>query len=158
MRPLRSLALGLIAAPVLLAQAAPAANLVVLRRNQTFGSANYYWNQLQNGAFIQQFPVSSPIVVPAGKTLVVTGLRGGLNGQYGADLSLGFLVSGVHNSVYLRLLRTPVQGSQAFVEFSEHFTTGLSFAAGTQVDLRVTKVSSGSSDTLVNAYLYGYFE
>jgi hypothetical protein len=158
MRAPSALVLGLLAAPVLAAQAAPAANLVVFRRNQTFGSANYYWNQLQHGAYIQQFPVSSAIVVPAGKTLVVTGLRGGLSGQYGADLSLGFIVAGVHNSVYLRLVRTPVQGSQAFVEFSEHFTTGLSFAAGAQVDLRVTKVSAGSSDTLVNAYLYGYFE
>ncbi len=158
MRFMSSLALGLLAATVLGAQAPPAANMVVMRRNQVYGAATFYWNHLQNGAYIQQFPVSSNITVPAGQKFVVTGIRGWFTGQYGADLSLGFSTSGVHNSEYLKLLRAPVQGSLATFEFAEAFSTGISFGSGTQVELKVTKVNSGSSDTLVNAYLYGYFE
>lgn len=155
---IRAAALALLSLPVLSAQAAPAANLVVFRRNQTYNSPNFYWYQIQGGGYAQSFPVNSPIVVPAGMKFVVTGLRYGFNGQYGVDLSLGANSSGAHISTYLRLVRTPLQGSQAFLEGSEHFTTGISFPAGTQVELKVTKVNSGSSDTLVNAYLYGYFE
>jgi hypothetical protein len=154
----RAMAVALASLPVVTAQAAPAANLVVFRRNQVYGSANFYWNQLQNGAYIQQFPVSSNIVVPPGQKFVVTGIRYWFTGSYGADLSLGFSASGVHNSTYQKMVRVPTQGSLASFDYGEQFITGISFAAGTQVELRVTKVNAGSSDTVVNAYLYGYFE
>lgn len=158
MRILPSLALGLLAVPVLSAQAVPAGNLVVMRRNQVYGSANYYWYQLQNGGYAQSFPVSSPLTVPAGQKFVVTGIRYAFNGQYGVDLSLGTTSAGVLIAHYQRMVRTPVQGTQALLEGSETFATGIAFPAGSQVELKVTKVNAGSSDTVVNAYLYGYFE
>lgn len=158
MRALPSLALGFLALPVLSAQMPPAASMVVMRRNQVYGSANFIWNHFQNGALIQQFPVGSNITVPAGQKFVVTGIRGWFTGQYGADVSLGFSSAGFHSSEYLKLVRTPVQGTLATLEFSETFSTGISFGAGTQVELKVTKINAASSDTMVNAYLYGYFE
>ena len=145
-------------APALSAQAVvPAPNLVVYRRQQGFGSTLYTWGQFQDGNLVQSFS-SLPIVVPTGKHLVVTGIRYWFNGTTGVDLSVGPSVSGLVNNLYMKLIRVTPSGSQTLLEGAEHFTNGLSFPGGSKVDIKVAKVSAGSSDTIVWCWLYGYLE
>jgi hypothetical protein len=151
------LVLVVLAEPLAAQATVPGANLVVLRRNQTYGSAVFSWSLLQDGATVQTF-TSSPFVVPAGKRLVVTGIRYHLLGTHGGTLTIGPSVSAnVYMYYYTRAVVEPA-GTQTTIERSEHFTNGIAFPAGTLVDLRLAKVSSGSLDTVVWCFLYGYLE
>ncbi len=153
---MRRILLALFFAPVLSAQAVvPAHNLVTFRRQQAYGSTNYTWSQFQDGAIVQAFPVASPITVPAGQHLVVTGIRYWFTGASGGNIYLGQSSGGNVNNEYLKLLTSSSNGSLTTQEGSEHFTNGMSFASGTQVDIKVNK---SNSDTVVWFYLYGYLE
>lgn len=156
---MRHLLLAAAAAATLTAQAVvPAQNLVVLRRQQAYGSSNYSWVLVQDGSSVGSV-LTSPYTLPAGKRLVITGLRYTFTGSQGVDVHLGPFVSGVlGQSLHLKLLRPPVSGSVGTTEHGETFTTGLALPPGAQLDLKVTKVSAATSDTLVWCYLFGYLE
>ncbi len=142
--------------PVLSLQAAPpAANLVTFRRQQAYGSSTYTWSQFQNGAIVQAFPLSTPITVPAGQHLVVTDIRYWFTGTASGSIYLGQSASGNVNNEYMKQLSASPSGALITQEGSEHFTSGMAFASGTQVDIKVNK---SGSDTAVWFYLYGYLE
>jgi hypothetical protein len=142
--------------PVLSLQAAPpAANLVTFRRQQVYGASTYTWSQFQDGAIVHSFPLSTAITVPAGQHLVVTGIRYWFTATASGNIYLGQSAGGIVSNEYMKLLNASPSGALATQEGFEHFTTGMSFASGTLVDIKVTKTGS---DTVVWFYLYGYLE
>jgi hypothetical protein len=164
---MRSFLLALLLAPALGAEltpglsaqnVVPAKDLVVYRRQQVLGSAAYSWTQFQDATLVQAFPASTPITVPAGQHLVVTGIHYWFTGTNGIDLFLGPSVNGLVNNLYIRLIRVTPSGSLTTLEGFEHFTNGISFASGTKVDIKATKVVPANSDTVVWFYLYGYLD
>ena len=148
--------LAVAVAPALRAQpVVPAANLVVYRRQQGFNATAYTWTQLQDGAVVQTFS-STGITVPAGKHLVVTGIRYWFFGTSGADVFLG--TGGNVADVYQRLIRVAPAGSTTTLEGFEQLTNGISFPSGSKVNIRVNKTVASTSDTVTWWYLYGYLE
>jgi hypothetical protein len=143
--------------PIAAQAAVPAANLVVLRRQQVFGSTAYTWAMFQDAAITQTFS-SAPVVVPAGKHLVITGVRYWLTGTNGGTVTVGPFSGGTVGQLYLTRALIEPAGTQATIERSEHFTNGIAWPGGSQLDLKFTKNVSTSSDTIVWAFLYGYLE
>lgn len=165
-RAFRSVVLAFLLVPAITAWTAkaveaqavvPASKLVVFRRQQPLGGA-YTWTQFQDAALVQAFPSSTPITVPAGQHFVVTGIRYWFTGTNGIDLGVGPSVGGLVNSLYMTRIRVTPSGSSTTLEGFEHFTNGISFPAGSKVDIKATKVVSASTDTIVWCFLYGYLE
>ncbi|MEO8575638.1 MAG: hypothetical protein ABI556_03010 [Gemmatimonadales bacterium] len=167
-RAIRTIVLAFLLAPALAAWTAaaleaqavvPAQNLVVYRRQQALGQAAYTWAHFQDAALVQAFPSTTPITVPTGKHLVVTGIRYWFTGTNGIDLGIGPSISGVVNPpLYLARIRVTPSGPTTTLEGFEHFTNGISFPGGSKVDIKATKVVPASSDTIVWCFLYGYLE